>query len=50
MSLPEIGNVKAQAIIDYREANGPFSTVDDLLKVSGIAHGILSAIRDLVEV
>lgn len=35
-SLKNIGLVKAQAIVEYRDANGPFLTVADLAKVKGI--------------
>ena len=49
-SLPGIGQVKAEAIISYREANGPFSTVEDLLGVRGVGSATLDAIGDLVEV
>lgn len=34
--LKGIGVKKAQAIVEYREANGPFLTIDDLAKVKGI--------------
>lgn len=37
--------MKAQAIIDYREANGPFATIDGLLDVHGIGPATLEAIR-----
>ena len=49
-SLPGIGEVKARANVSYREANGPFSRVEDLLDVRGIGAATLEAIRDLVEV
>ena len=45
--LPGVGVVLAARIISYREANGPFSTVDDLLDVSGIGEGKLAVIREL---
>ena len=45
-----IGPVKAQAIIDYRNAHGPFRSVDELEKVKGIGPGVLRQIRDQVKV
>ena len=40
----------AQAIIDYRTENGPFTSVDQLLDVSGIGDATLEYIRELVTV
>ena len=48
-SLPNIGEVRAQAIVTFRETRGPFAAVDDLLLVSGIGPETLAALRDLVE-
>lgn len=48
-ALPNIGEVRAQAIVTFRETSGPFAAVDDLLMVSGIGPETLAALRDLVE-
>jgi competence protein ComEA len=47
-SLPEVGEVTAARIIDYREANGPYRSVDDLVHVQGISMRTVSGLRDLV--
>lgn len=44
--LQGIGPSKAQAIVTYREENGPFKTVEDLLEVSGIGEKTLENIKD----
>lgn len=47
-TLPGIGPSLAAAIVDHRDRDGPFATVDDLLEVAGIGPAKLDAIRDLV--
>ena len=49
-TLPKIGPVLAQRIIDYRQANGPFTSPEGLLEVVGIGEEIFAAIEDLVAV
>ena len=46
--LPGIGPKTAQAVVEDRERNGPFRSVDDLLRVKGIGPKKLEALRPLV--
>lgn len=49
-TLSGIGEVLAATIVEYREQNGPFASVDDLMDVSGIGPATLDEIRDQVTV
>jgi len=49
-SLPGVGPSTAAAIVDDRDRNGPFASVDDLDRVPGIGPTKLAALRDLVTV
>jgi competence protein ComEA len=49
-TLPEIGPVTAQRIIDYRTKNGPFKRTEDLKNVSGIGDATFEAVKDLITV
>ena len=49
-TLPDIGPKTAQRIIDYRMANGPFNSVQDLLKVDGIGEVTFNKIKSLITV
>ncbi len=50
MTLPGIGEALARRIVAYREANGPFETVEELMEVSGIGEKKFAELRDLVVV
>ena len=50
MSLPGIGQVKAQAIVDFRDQNREFSSVEDIKNVKGIGEVTYQNIKDLVTV
>ena len=49
-ALPGIGEVKAKAIIDYRQQNGPFTNITELTRVNGISITIFEQIKDLITV
>ena len=48
--LPGIGDAKAEAILSYRDANGAFQTIEELMNVSGIKEAIFEQIKDLITV
>jgi competence protein ComEA len=49
-TLPGIGPVRAQAILDDRQANGLFQRPEDLLRVSGVGEGTLEEVLDYITV
>lgn len=50
MTLNGIGESKAKAIIEYRQKNGSFTSVEDLAKVKGIGEKTLAQLRDQITV
>ena len=49
MSLDGVGESKAKSIIDYREQNGEFKNLEDLMNVSGIGEKAYSKIKDNIK-
>lgn len=49
-SLPGIGEVKAQSIIEYRESSGGFKSIEDLTNITGIGAKTLDKLRDLIDI
>lgn len=49
-TLPRVGPAMAQRIIDWRTANGNFTTIDDLKSVTGIGDKTFEGLKDLVTV
>jgi competence protein ComEA len=47
-ALPGVGEVLATRIVEYREQNGPFRSVDDLIHVEGISDRVIDEMRDRV--
>jgi competence protein ComEA len=45
-----MGEALAQRIVDYHSENGPFRTIEDLLKVSGIGSATVDRIKDYITV
>lgn len=49
-TLPNIGPITAQKIIDYRESNGPFAAIEAIKEIDGIGDGMFAKLRDLITV
>lgn len=50
MRIPKIGETRAKAIIDYRNNQGSFASLEDLIKVSGISETIVSQIKAYITI
>lgn len=50
MTLTGIGQAKAKSIIAWREENGAFSKIEDLMEIEGIKEGVFSKIKDSIKV
>jgi len=47
-SIPGVGEAKAKKIIDYREENGGFGCIEDIMLISGIKEGMFNKIKDYI--
>jgi competence protein ComEA len=50
MTLPGVGESRAESIIQYREDVGAFQNIEDIMQVSGIKEGLFEKIKDLITV
>ncbi len=49
-TLSGIGEVRAKSIVDYRESNGKFNSIDDLANITGIGSKTIEKLRDMVDI
>ena len=49
-TLPGVGSSKAKSIIAYREQNGAYKTIEDIMNVEGIKNGVFRKIKDCITV
>ena len=50
MTLPGIGEAKADMIISYRDEHGCFNSIEDIMNISGIKTGVYNKIKDHITV
>ena len=50
MTIPGIGESKADSIISYREKNGAFSKVEEVMNISGIKDGLFEKMKEYITV
>ncbi|MFP4698074.1 MAG: helix-hairpin-helix domain-containing protein [Eubacteriales bacterium] len=50
ISIPGIGETKAKNIIEYREENGKFNSIEDIMNIDGIKEGIFNKIKEYISV
>lgn len=48
--LPGVGEKIAQRIVEYREENGPYASVDDIMQVKGVKQTLFNDISDYITI
>jgi len=49
-ALPDVGEAKAKAIIEYRQKHGPFKTVEEVKNVPGVGEQVFANIKEKITV
>ncbi len=49
-ALDGVGNARAQAIVEYRQLNGPFRSVEELARVKGLSAAVVERNRDRLSI
>lgn len=50
MTLPGIGEAKAESILEYRDAQGGFQTIEEIMNIAGIKEAVFSKIKEKITV
>ena len=50
MTLPGVGEAKADSILSYREENGGFDSIEEIMEISGIKEGVFEKMKDKITV
>lgn len=50
MTLPGVGEAKAESIIQYRNESGGFKSIEEIMQISGIKEGLFEKIKDLIKI
>lgn len=50
MTLPGVGEAKADSIIQYRNEHGGFKSIEEIMQISGIKEGLFEKIKDLIKI
>ena len=50
MTLPGVGASRAESIIQYRNENGGFKSIEEIMQISGIKEGLFEKIKDYIKI